>query len=593
MLSPRAAAGGPFIEEKTSSQELFQNRSPQAGHEVFLVRDAPTCEVLLIHQLAIDAEASAASHEGVVAAARQALDFRHPAVLPVQRVEGAVGSLTLAQSFPGGILLCDFLSRNGPFSPCDAVQLMRSFADALRCAESMGLTLSQISPQDFIVDHAPAGQAVPVVICLCPPVPRGWWLEVADAAFASPEQKHQRPCNALSALYSAGALLAHMLTGRLPDRGETWTAWLEHEPFAPPLKAALVAVLQEDPARRSQGPAAWMHLLALAQTEPPHTLSELVSKARAQTPRVLDCPPGWCPPRPPTRKKSPWRDALALGAVVCVGFVLMWQVRRSAERTFFASRSGKEPAEVRAVSPASVATGEDGLPLEPTLPGTKDAVSIRPAQAVTLEDELLHAARLAPLGRQAELYRQVLKKAPDNREALHGVVEDALADFPKDEARLRDLRRWISALEKAGDPLGAYSHGRLLLEGALKAPNLRSASESLTTAVRSLEQAAERGYHRAWFPLLQGLVNLHNVQQQAGNARQAARTERVLFEKIDAMPPSVPAQDTRLLAERLRRLMAEGTAQGRQHPQANLLRRVVQRLQNVESQREATVSQAR
>lgn len=638
MLPPRAAAAGPFLEERTGTQELFRNRSLQPGHEVFLVRDEPTGDVLLIHSLAIDAAASPESRNAVVAAARQALNFRHPAVLPVLRVEGTEQSLILAQSFPGGVLLRDHVFQHGPFSSTQALQIMRLFADALQHAETLGLTLSQISPQDFIVGNAPAGQDLPAVFCLCPPVPRGWWLEVADPSHASPEQRHRQPCNALSALYSAGALLAYMLTGRQPARGEDWPGWLESQHFAPSVKAALTAVLEEYPARRSQGPAAWIQLLERAQArpQPTGTLSELAAKARSRAPSAPHGPPSLPVPRQttptPRISKSRWLDALALGAVVCVGFVLTWQARRSAELSAATRRAAQdtlsapvatpvgmplspsppEPAPTVPLIPTEPApniaviaplrepslAGNSSTPpasapaSQPPAPPPADTVSVRHAQVLTVEDELLQDARQAPSERQAELYRQVLKKAPNNREALHGVVEDALADFPQDETRLRDLRRWTSALENTDDPLGDYARGRLLLEDAKKASNLPSAAESLTAAVTHLEQAVRRDYQRAWFLLLQGLVNLHNVQQQAGNVRQAARTERMLFEKIDALPPTVPAIDTRLLAERLEQLMAERTAKGRPHPQADFLRRVVQRLQHVASQRDGAVSQA-
>lgn len=598
MLPSRAAAAGPFLEERAGTQELFRNRKRQTGHEVFLVRDKSTGELLLIHNLAIDAAASAESRHAVVTAVRRAQDFRHAAVLPVQRVEGAAESLVLAQSFPGGILLRDFVSRNGPFPISHALQIMRSFADALLRAEAMGLTLSQISPEDFVVDKAPAGQEVPAAFGLCPPVPRGWWLEVADPAFASPEQRHKRPCNMLSSLYSAGALLAYMVTGRLPANRETWAGWLEHQDLPQPLKAALAAVLQEEPRQRSQGPAAWIYLLERAQAPPSHTLSELASKARAKVPgpafgpRAPSSLPASRRTSPPVQKSN-WLDAVTLGSVVCLGFVLMWQARKFAEQRTAADLTWVRDMLGPVATWAGNVSGRGDKAEPPPGPKRGDTVSVLPAQAVTQEEKLLHEARQAPAGRQAELYREVLKKVPNNREALHGVVEEALADFPKDETGLRDLRRWISALENAGDPLGDYSRGRLLLEDAARAPNLRSAAEALTTAVRHLEQAAGRGHERAWFPLLQGLVNLHNVQQQAGNTRLAARTERLLFEKIDAMPAGVPVEDTRLLSERLRKLMAERTAQGRPHPQTNLLRRAVQRLEDVASQRGTTVSQAR
>ncbi|MGV3664007.1 MAG: hypothetical protein ACO1TE_27795 [Prosthecobacter sp.] len=608
---PRSvAASGPFVEEQAGTQELFRNRGRQTGHEVFLVRDESTGELLLIHSLAIDAAASAEARNAVVTAARQALDFRHPAVLPVLKVEGTAQHLILAQSFPGGILLCDSLSRNGPLPPSHALQAMRHFVDALQCAETMGLTISQISPQDFIVGKTSGNQLPPPVVCLCPPVPQGWWLEVAGPAFASPEQKNHQPCNGLSSLYSAGALLAHMLTGRQPAKGETWAAWLEHQNFAPPLKAVLQAVLHEDPLRRSKSPAAWMQLLERAQAQP----VRVPAKSEPRAPTAATTPPPMHVRGETTTRvsKSRWLDAVALGAVVCVGFVLTWQARRSAERAAYASRTAQDAPAVPVITsvnvpvpapppppvvevapettPPAPAPGVPSLSPAPSRPA--EDVAVRRAQAATLEDELVYEARRAHSERRVELYRHVLSTAPNNREALHEVVEDALADFPEDERHLRDLRRWTSALENAGDPLGDYSRGRLLLEDAKKSKNLGTASESLSTAVRQLGKAADQGYTRAWFLLLQGLVNLHNVQQQGGNVRQAARTERLLFEKIDAIPPSVPVDDTRLLAERLEQLMAERAAKGKPHPQAGFLRRVVERLQNMAVQRGETVSQA-
>lgn len=645
-------ASGSYVEDQAGTRELLHSRRSEEGHDVFVVREQASGDRFLVHSLAVDATASPEARQAVVSAARQAVAFHHPSVLPVLTVEGSTQNLILMQSFPGGALLADWLAQNGPMPPLAALQALRPFANALLRAQALGLVIPQVSPQDFIVGHNGAS-----LICLCPPVPQGWWLEVSDPAFASPEQQRGQPCDVLSSMYSAGALLAWLVTGTHPAQGEAWAAWVGRQSFPPALKAAVLAVLHDAPPQRC-APSAWEQLLAEAGTGPPAVPARDPSPPPraplAAAPRQVRRLEPSAPVAPASRRRL--LAGVVVAALVMAGLGVMQHLHQDTGRAAASNRTSLEATPVSVAPSRPVETKPPSTTIVPTVPeevveqppaspsstlpppvepppapppptapvadtpppafeapplvASTPAPSLDPplpvpsapapsmaepevprARVATVEEELLNAARAAPPQDRAALYREVLKAAPGNAEALHALVEDAQGELPKDAAGLQELRGWSSSLERLGDPLGDYALGRLLLEQARNSRDLRTAASSLSEAVTHLGQAADKGYGRAWFLLLQGLVNLHNVQQQEGNARQAARTGRTLFEKIAAIPPEMPVADTRLLAERLQQLVTERAAHGRPHPQADFLRRVVQRLEAITSRREERVSQ--
>ena len=644
-------AYGPYLEDRKGTEALLQRSVSKDGHLILVARHERTGALALIHRLTIDSEASADARQVVLNAARQALTFRHAAVLPLVEVMVVNSGLAFVQESSGTILLRDFLTRQGPMPQAEALYSFWQFADALRAAQAAGLTLSQISPQDFVVTYGSATGDDRQLHSLCPLVPNGWWLEVADPVFASPEQKQGALCDIRSSLYSTGATLANVLTGRRPAEGESWKTWLDKNAFQKEVKAALLAVLHDEPAQRCPDAAAWKELLEAAQraaallpstkeaapkaaaapaTEPDKVTGQALSSSVPSRLAPVRNVTSALPDASPIGKKSLLSSPLlwaGLCITLAIGAAAIWQAKQVSEPHVsndlatappvltspivapaplpIVVAPAKPPALVVAAKAPEIPPEAPPEPPAPSLASLSSidprpapiapapmeiAETVRKAQLLSPEEALFEEARRAPPSRQMDLYRQILMTQPNHREALHGLVEHTLAVLPINKLLSRDLRQWLVTLDKAQDPLAPYARGRVLLQEAEAATNPRTITKALTQALEELKKCADHGYDRAWFLLLQGLVNLHNVQQQAGNDTQATETSRMLFEKIDALPITTPAADLRLLAQRLEQILAQRNSKGKPHPQAEFITQVMQRLHTVASTRGDRVS---
>ncbi|MDB6116930.1 MAG: prkC 33 [Verrucomicrobiaceae bacterium] len=244
--------------------DRFNRKDKPEGQEVIVSHDADGGLVLL-HRIALDTSASQEARQALLDTTHASSTFRHPHVLAVREVRLEDGSLVFVQEHPEGPLLADRLKKGGAIPLREALTWMRQFAQGLEAAQSSGLTLSQICPTEFLVQEASPGG----LLCLCPPVPTGWWLDVEDAPFASPEQKASQACDIRSTMYSAGAVLAAMLTTQRPEKEAGWAAVLFKAKLPKAVNRALNAVLAVDQAKRCATPADWIALLDQAITSIP------------------------------------------------------------------------------------------------------------------------------------------------------------------------------------------------------------------------------------------------------------------------------------------------------------------------------------
>ena len=226
-------------------------------------------DAVRLHRVALDTESSPEARKALLQAAHSTATFRHPWVLAVREVRLEGDSLVFVQDRPQGPLLADNLAQGDRVPLQDALKWIHQFASALEAARASGLTLSQIAPTEFVVQEATASEASGGLLCLCPPVPAGWWLEVEDPVFASPEQKDGRACDLRSTMYSAGAVLAAMVTGQRPAGASSWNNIIATAKLPLGATRALKAVLDVEPGKRCANPAEWMALLEMAMASPP------------------------------------------------------------------------------------------------------------------------------------------------------------------------------------------------------------------------------------------------------------------------------------------------------------------------------------
>ena len=576
-------------------------KSRGQGQEVWVSREQRGGELSLMHRLPVDRLASREARSAMVDAARAAVYFCHPSVLQVRDVRAESDAIVFVQAWPEGTLLTEAMKQTGSIPWREALCWMRQFSQGLAAAHTSGLTLSQISPEDFLVIRKENGTTRHEMVCLSPPVPAGWWLDVDDPLFASPEQLAGKPCDLRASLYSAGAVLAFMLTGRRPDPKGTWEGLIAGTSLPQAVKNAVSTVLQTATDKRCPSPLEWIEKIDLALGPDAHqALAAIPVPAASQTKRVS-----------PTDKTT-LRWSLATAAGLIIGTMVWVAFAMESDRRALKVVSSNKPPVTQSIPTISVTgtkaaakpdvTAVDSKAPEPVrvedlhrdtpMPPREVPVvpsSLKPKPAVEPEElsreALLVQARAAHGPERTALYRKVLEVNPSNREALRALVEHSLADLPRDEKQRNEVLLWAEALREVDDPVGSHAFGCMAIQEADGMKNPAAAAKVLIQAASYLKRALREGHPQSYSVLLQAYVNLHNVQWQGGDRVQAERTRRSLFDTIDSMPEDVPTKDARVLAEKLHRLMQEGERKGKPHPQAAFLVTVMQRLHTVAAKR--------
>jgi len=159
----------------------------------------------------------------------------------------------------------------GPMAPAEAVRVALGIADALAAAHACGITHRDLKPGNVLVTSSGIKLLDFGLAIAGDPSSSGGDLEtitrtaineiVGTVAFMSPEQAQGQPIDSRSDIFSFGAVLYELLSGRPPFQGssvmDTAAAILRDEPprlDAPPALAAIVdRCLRKSPASR-RGP---------------------------------------------------------------------------------------------------------------------------------------------------------------------------------------------------------------------------------------------------------------------------------------------------------------------------------------------------
>lgn len=197
--------------------------------------------------------------------------LRHPNIIVIHEIGEDRGRHFQAMELVKGRSLAG-ISRESPLTAARAARYMRSVADALHYAHGKGIIHRDLKPANVFIDHrdeplvgdfglakrileTPGTQA-PVELTMTGQV-------VGTPAYISPEQAAGGTVDARSDVYSLGALLYDLVTGRPPFVGESATQVLrqvmEVEPVAPrllnpslpsDLETICLKCLEKEPARR-------------------------------------------------------------------------------------------------------------------------------------------------------------------------------------------------------------------------------------------------------------------------------------------------------------------------------------------------------
>jgi serine/threonine protein kinase len=200
--------------------------------------------------------------------ARAAAALEHDHIVPIYQVGEDRGIPFIAMPLLKGLSLADYLRTKGRLNVPQLLRVGREVAKGLAAAHAKGLVHRDIKPANLWLDATAGGRIKILDFGLARAVQEDRQLTqdgvvVGTPAFMSPEQAAGHPVGPPSDLFSLGAVLYLLCTGRRPFAGTTTYAVLtalateapkpvaEINPDVPAVMAELVMrLLEKAPARR-------------------------------------------------------------------------------------------------------------------------------------------------------------------------------------------------------------------------------------------------------------------------------------------------------------------------------------------------------
>ena len=277
--------------------------------------------------------------------AKAASALNHPHIITIYDVGRDGDTDFIAMEYVAGSSLARLLGR-GPLSERDGVRYAGQIADALAAAHAVGVLHRDLKPANIMVTDRGSIKVLDFGLAKLVEPPdddsmnrplttdtdcAGQILKTAEgtilgtAAYMSPEQAEGKPADARSDVFSFGAVLYEMFTGRRAFRGDsgiaTLAAVLTKQPEPPSdvvpglnrdLEKMIARCLRKDPARRWQS-------MADLKAALDDLAEEVTSPDRVETKASLSARPGL----------RAVIAALTLAAIGTVAGVLWWQTTRT------------------------------------------------------------------------------------------------------------------------------------------------------------------------------------------------------------------------------------------------------------------------
>lgn len=211
--------------------------------------------------------ASQAEMKRFKAEAQIAARLQHPNIVPVHEVGERDGVLFFSMEYVEGKNLAEVIGRT-PISPLRAARYVRTIAQAVHYAHTRGILHRDLKPGNVLLDEKDQPRITDFGLAKLTDVdgdPTVTGVVLGTPSYMSPEQASgdRKHVSARSDIYSLGAILYDLITGRAPFRAETPVDTLRHvlesDPVSPrllnpkvphDLEVICMKCLEKDPAHR-------------------------------------------------------------------------------------------------------------------------------------------------------------------------------------------------------------------------------------------------------------------------------------------------------------------------------------------------------
>jgi eukaryotic-like serine/threonine-protein kinase len=185
---------------------------------VFLAHDAELHRQVAVKVLADDLSGDEAFRNRFLRESRLAARLSHPNVVQVFDAGEAAGQPYIVMEYVRGETVADLLSRRSKVGPAEAVALVADACDGLQHAHEHGLVHRDVKPQNLLVREDGCVKVGDLGIARTADSTRltQHGTILGTAAYLSPEQAAGEEVTAAADLYSLGAVLYELLTGRTP-----------------------------------------------------------------------------------------------------------------------------------------------------------------------------------------------------------------------------------------------------------------------------------------------------------------------------------------------------------------------------------------
>jgi eukaryotic-like serine/threonine-protein kinase len=236
---------------------------------VYLARDARLNRKLALKVMLPQFTANKSARERFLREARAAAQINHDNVVPVFEADEREGVPFIAMPFLQGYPLDEYLQKKGNLTAQQIIRVGRETAAGLAAAHELGLIHRDIKPANLWLE-APSGRVKILDFGLARPVDAAGEVTKSGAiigtpSFMAPEQAAGEKVDHRADLFSLGAVLYRLATGRNPFAGENVMAILMNlasrepaplrsaNPDIPDAVAELIhRLLAKDPAARPQ-----------------------------------------------------------------------------------------------------------------------------------------------------------------------------------------------------------------------------------------------------------------------------------------------------------------------------------------------------